>query len=265
MLQHWANHPRLKHLDLCSLTFHTFHLAQTGVLTCNMEVVDSNLLSAVCEVLKICGVALQEVDFWSCVEINTNLRAAANVFGERMESISVDYYIMWLNCEQLTDDTMCHVVDCCPNLRMLELKESAALTDSFLLHATQFHLEQLIWLHLECSAHVTDAGVTALLEVLKHNKMEQLSFRNCILLTDVTLLAYAALFNAHQHDTICLSVVGTQVKKETVLQLIVEGKMLMTREIDYHYHDAAWIRDELNAAKLSNPQQLAHLGNIVLL
>lgn len=72
-----------------------------------------------------------------------------------------------------------------------------------------------------------------------------MSFANCILLTDATLLMLVELFDTDGYCSANIS--GTQVKKETLLQLIVDGKMQVNDFFEIVCSDAQWIRDELQA------------------
>lgn len=196
------------------------------------------------------SVTLSEVDFWAAQRINGNLRMIADNFQECTGAIAVKH-CSERSWEQPTDGTMCYVVSRCHNLSRLELIEGAMLTDSFLLHMAQCSLTKLVVLCLEHSPHITDTGAVPLLIALRSYQLQKLSFRNCSALTDVTLRVFAEVFAVHCFY--CLIIAGTQMSKETLLQLIFQGKMQMARGIIV-CNGASWIRDQLKAAGFANPR-----------
>lgn len=252
LLENWSKHFKLYCIEICNNTFYFQDGRNGNPILCTVEVFDGRNFLAICEVFKASNVALTDVEFWAPQHINANVRKAVDLFGESIESIALERHRLWWFTERLTDSTMSNVVACCPKLWKLELLDCSLLTDSFLLQLAQSSMKRLTSLHVENSAHISKSGVLPLLTALKANGMEELSFRNCSLLGDATLLVIADLLLASAHQKIQLNIAGTKMNKETVLQLILQGKIEMARGIVCT--DASWICDQLKAAGFTKPQ-----------
>lgn len=191
--------------------------------------------------VQACPVLLQALDTKECRKLGSHiLRALADKFGSELEVLEVS---PWVDVE---DDAMVYALAHCPRLQTLSVDFCEALGDDTLA-AIALHCPRLTSLSITKCPRVTDAGMAKVLE--RCHALQVLDLTACALLTDRTLIKIA---DCCQTCLQLLSILGTGVSVQGILQLMLENKLPQLCKLHVDSKHELWLTQQLSMLRINS-------------
>lgn len=142
------------------------------------------------------------------------------------------------------DASMVDILSECPHLTCFQAQANDRLTDAFLGHVPRL-CPNITLVDIAGLTRITDQGITQLLDGYVGHCLKVLSLQYCGRLTDLTLHTIATM-RPELHE---LNVVGTQITKETILELITSTRL---RCKTLFCEEWSWVKGQLKESGIQN-------------